>query len=65
MEFCIHVTHPRPVVVQATYVRTKLLTCAAGTLSTYSRPTISVAMETTSRFPQAVSVARYLKGGLW
>lgn len=65
MEFCIHVTHPRPVVVRATCVRTKPLTCAAETLSTYSGPTISVAMETTSRFPQAVSVARNLRVGLW
>ena len=65
MEFCIPVTHPRPVVVQATCVRTKPLMCAAETLSTYNRLTISVAMETTSRFPQAVFVARNLRGELW
>lgn len=61
----MHVTHRRPVVVQATCVRTKPLTCVAETLSTYSRPTISVAMETTSRFPRAVFVARNLRGVMW
>ena len=61
----MHVMHPRPVVVQAICVRIKPLTCAAETLFAYSRPTISVAMETTSRFPQAVFVARNLKGELW
>lgn len=61
----MHVMHPRPVVVQAIYVKIKPRTCAAETLSTYSRLTISVAMETTSRFPRTVFVARNLKGGLW
>ena len=65
MVFFAHVIHPRRVVVQSSCVRTKPPTCVVETHSIYSGLTISVAMATTSRFPQAVFVARSRRGVVW
>ena len=65
MVFFTHVTRPRRVVAQAMSVRTKHLTCVVETHSIYNRPTISVAMATTSRLPQAAFVVRSLRGVQW